>query len=431
MDLLRTILDSGPSVQVDKDWVHVFWEPPTRQQGWKLHVSANTRNLEEVLSKAIPVLLEEHEPFKLVKSRSNLVSMSSSLTQAGKAITVYPSTDKRAVDLAAKLDSALSAVESPRIPSDCRVRRGSAVHFRYGAFALNVQWSSEGKPWFYMLDPAGNKVEDRRGPVYAPPSWASSPFRQAPCSDPSALDGKFEIAQVHTSPRSLVLVARPVSGGDPVLIKRAVKFATDAQGCFRTDALANEALVLRKLAGLQTTPRYIDMLDDKDACYMITEFIPAESLRVFVERHVLAGQHVDLDVVENFAEDLAQSVSQIHSAGIVINDLSPGNILVESTAIHIVDFELASSANEAERRYGYTPGFSDPVERSRSPFDGDWKAAASVVFYVASGSPLYVRNGLQTASERMVSLLTAVSHKHKSAVIDIVNRMIARGETGH
>ena len=54
--------------------------------------------------------------------------------QVGKFITVYPSNDKQALQLAVALHEATDGLPGPRIRTDRPLRPGSLVHYRYGAF---------------------------------------------------------------------------------------------------------------------------------------------------------------------------------------------------------------------------------------------------------------------------------------------------------
>ena len=54
--------------------------------------------------------------------------------RSGKFITVYPSNDKQALQLAVALHEATDGLPGPRIRTDRPLRPGSLVHYRYGAF---------------------------------------------------------------------------------------------------------------------------------------------------------------------------------------------------------------------------------------------------------------------------------------------------------
>src|SRR5712691_2892657 len=91
---------SGP----DSSWILVSYEDmQLPEQGWKLHLTANFASAEEVLQRALPVLLSEQVSFKVLASLPDLAHMNdgyAGLSQIGKFVTIYPRTDEEAVRLA-------------------------------------------------------------------------------------------------------------------------------------------------------------------------------------------------------------------------------------------------------------------------------------------------------------------------------------------
>ncbi len=98
----RTSLDADDE---DRFWIRMAYcdcvQKP--EQGWKLHVSAGEPFAEEVLRRALPILLGEDAPFKVAATRERLSRLNdgrAGLSQIGKFITVYPNNDAQAVRLA-------------------------------------------------------------------------------------------------------------------------------------------------------------------------------------------------------------------------------------------------------------------------------------------------------------------------------------------
>ena len=72
-------------------------------QGWKLHLSASQASADDVLHRALPVLLAERASFKITASYDELNDLNEGnggLSQVGKFLTVYPDDDAHAVRLA-------------------------------------------------------------------------------------------------------------------------------------------------------------------------------------------------------------------------------------------------------------------------------------------------------------------------------------------
>src|SRR6266850_4099895 len=88
-------------------WIWVTGLAEIPQQGWKLHLSATVASALTVLERALPVLLADGASFKVARSLSDLQSLNegrAGLSQVGKFITVYPTSDAHAVHLATALD---------------------------------------------------------------------------------------------------------------------------------------------------------------------------------------------------------------------------------------------------------------------------------------------------------------------------------------
>ena len=92
-------------------------EVQPRDQGWKLHISATLASADEVLRRAVPVLIEAGAPFKVASTAADLASLNSNhcpRPSSGKFITVYPSDDDQAMALMASLDLPQPVYLGPR-----------------------------------------------------------------------------------------------------------------------------------------------------------------------------------------------------------------------------------------------------------------------------------------------------------------------------
>src|SRR5882672_471511 len=134
-------------------------------QGWKLHISATSRNAQDVLTGVMPVLLGERVPFKFAANRTQVALLNCADTPrggAGKFITVYPLDDAQAVRIAQACDHATEALQGPAILSDRALRPGSLVHYRYGAFEGFGVFDEDGQMTPVIRDPSGKPVPDER-----------------------------------------------------------------------------------------------------------------------------------------------------------------------------------------------------------------------------------------------------------------------------
>ena len=147
---------------------------PGPAQGWKIHVSATILSAAEVFARCHPILRKHRACFKVPASLGFLASLNSGLpnfSQVGKFLTVYPSSINQATELARELHEATRGLEGPRIPFDAVYRRGSLVHYRYGAFRR-----FNGRDPQTLRGPRGERLQDKRAPGKAVPSWVTDPF---------------------------------------------------------------------------------------------------------------------------------------------------------------------------------------------------------------------------------------------------------------
>jgi len=102
------------------DWVvswrqtgEVAWCQVTRKgntlpsQGWKIHVSASASEAVSLCNSVLSWLLSRGVTCKIVADIDSIVRLNSGLageTQTGKILTVYPSDDREAANLALELD---------------------------------------------------------------------------------------------------------------------------------------------------------------------------------------------------------------------------------------------------------------------------------------------------------------------------------------
>ena len=146
-------------------------------QGWKLHVSGTGRSAIEVASRCVPILVGRGVRFKIIEHLPDVLRLNGGEfghSQVGKFITVYPSSDADAVELASRLHKATLGLRGPDVPSDRPLRRGSLVHYRYGAFRTIPGIGDDNSE--SIFDPAGRIDLDARRPYYAPPTWVNDPF---------------------------------------------------------------------------------------------------------------------------------------------------------------------------------------------------------------------------------------------------------------
>src|SRR5437899_4160305 len=385
-------------------------------QGWKLHVSATSRSARDVLGSVAPTLIGEGVPFKFAANRERVAALNASDTPrqaAGKFITVYPLDDAQAVRLAHACDRATAVLAGPAILSDRPLRRGSLVHYRYGAFAGSGIFNNDGEFVDVIHDPEGRPVPDERRAWFTPPVWAADPFAPAPpdpqeghgdgaaarpprAGVPVLLNNRYVVrhALKHAN-KGGVYLAEDRATGATVVIKPARPHveasalpggAADAAGVLR-----HEARVLDLVAGLGFTPRLLDLFEQQGHLFLALEHLDGDVLRDHVARRVEdTGCGLGTGELLATVRRLAAMMEALHGAGVLLRDFTPNNVMVLPGELRLIDLELAHPLADgpAPRTGAGTPGFSSPEQMEGRPsgLPDDYYALGATVAYAATGA---------------------------------------------
>ncbi|MFI8263828.1 class IV lanthionine synthetase LanL [Streptomyces sp. NPDC085665] len=393
------------TADADEMWCRLTRPSGTvRRQGWKLHVSATAASAPEVLEKALHVLLREDSAFKFVRSTEQVGALNSRATprgSSGKFITVYPSSDGDAARIALALHRATTGLTGPRILSDQPYAPNSLVHYRYGAFVGRRRLSDQGLLVWFIEDPDGNPVEDKRTGQYSPPSWAVSPFpasvplpprQEKAANRPVLLGGRFSIREAirHTN-KGGVYRGTDVTTGAPVVIKEARPHVEgDADGSDVRDWLRAEARTLKKLTGTGLAPEPLAMFETGGHLFLAQEEVPGVPLRTWVAERFrdVGSERYRPDALAQVAR-LVDLVAAAHANGCVLRDFTPGNVMVRPDGeLRLIDLELAALQDDdvLPTRVG-TPGFSAPERLQDAPVSptADYYSLGATVCFVVAG----------------------------------------------
>jgi len=404
-------------VTVDGFWCTV--RPPGREipaQGWKLHVSAASEVAVEVLSAVCAAIAEDPCAFKFTADREKLHEINSRNSErgsAGKFITVYPGDDEQFRRLAEELHRATLGLPGPVILSDRPYRPGSRVHYRYGAFAGRARLGNDGA-YRSMLDgPAGESVEDVRSASYRCPPWAVDPVEgrgsTKPATKPAAkpatkadarrsggvlLGGRYALtAAVRHGAKGGVFLGKDTATGAEIVVKQARAYIeVDRAGTDARAALRHEAALLDRLAGRQLAPRALALVEDGDSLFLVQERIEGQPLGSWVAARLRRDGAPDVAWAEAgpMAAALVALVERVHAQGLVLRDLSPGNVMVRPDgSLCLVDLELAVEAGTVAGSAG-TPGYrapehSGPHRTGRAAVSTDLYALGGLLFLLATG----------------------------------------------
>ena len=364
----------GPS-ELMPGWIVVDrGAPPTRSVGWKLHVSATTWAAQEVLEKALPVLLESDAPFKVAASMQELDALNdgeAGVTQIGKFITVYPSDDGQGVELARRLDVATRGLPGPPIPSDRPLSPDSLVHYRFGEFVETVG----GTPASVVETMPPLERDAHELSRYSPTTEPDDPFVAAGIASPSsrkAIAARYvEIATIHTSARGSVLLAMDVEAGRLCVLKRAWRHGrAQTDGSDARDRLRAERDVLEALADDTRFPRVYEAFEEHGDAYLAMEYVEGPTLAVSMGDLQLAGRTLSIERAIEWGRSLASLLGTVHAKGLVYRDLNSMNVIHSGDELRLVDFELTVPRGYANPDWiAATPGYSSPELAQGAPAD--------------------------------------------------------------
>ncbi|MFI6499662.1 class IV lanthionine synthetase LanL [Nonomuraea typhae] len=389
-------------VRPDAFWCHV--EPPGygwRLQGWKLHVSATVESAPSVLVNAARALLSRRARFKFARSLgqvAELTSMRYPRAGGGKFITVYPDDDEHFLLLAAELHHATEGLTGPVILSDRPYCSGSLVHYRYGAFTTKLaRLDDDGSYVSMLMAPNGTWEEDRRAAWFTPPPWAPPPLPPGHPSGglretniPILIAGRFAVdAAIRHSNRGGVYRAIDREDDRRVILKEARPFIANAQKWLR-----HEAEMLDALEPTGLTPRKIGLFDYEGHLFLAQEEMSGPTLRRWFEdesRDAVERRPAPTDALE-VAGRLVDLLTTVHSAGFVLRDFNPGNVLIMSDGtLRLIDVEFTARPGEHVLPV-VTPGYTAPEQAE--PGQSAVTAAQQGDLYSLGASLLYVCSGI-------------------------------------
>jgi serine/threonine protein kinase len=148
-------------------------------------------------------------------------------------------------------------------------------------------------------------------------------------------------------------------GGRPVAVKVVrAELASDPE--FRT-RFGQEVAAARGVSGVFTAP-VLDADIDGPVAWLATAYVPGPSLAEAVDRH---GPLPEGSVLA-LAAGLAESLTAIHAAGVVHQDLTPSNVLLAQDGPRVIDFGISQAAESSPlARAGPvigSPGFMSPEQ---------------------------------------------------------------------
>ncbi|MGR6917639.1 WD40 repeat domain-containing serine/threonine protein kinase [[Actinomadura] parvosata] len=169
------------------------------------------------------------------------------------------------------------------------------------------------------------------------------------------------------------------------------------------DRFAKEAEAARRVASFCTT-KVLAVDLDGDKPYIVSEFVPGQSLR----RVVQGGRRFAGDDLYRLATAVATALTAVHDAGVIHRDLKPDNVLLGPDGPRVIDFGIARTDDMSLTRSGEvkgTPSYMAPevFTGQRAGAAADVFAWGAVVVFAATGEDPFHADNLGGVMHRVLS----------------------------
>lgn len=383
-------------------------DPPGVQmqgQGFKLHVSAPDGETAAVLRRCVPVLRDAAVHFKfLVDPWANQVTSKKSWPRgsSGKFITVYPD-DDRFEAVGDALAAALEGVGGPYILSDRRYKGSKAVYYRYGGFKGISQPRADGTASLMIEAPDGTLVPDVRHAYWKLPDWVCDPLEpEAPAAGGGPLGGRFTVTgAIEFSNAGGVYRATDEHTGNEVLVKEARPHVlSGASAAQSIDVLEKEHRLLEALSDTGYFVQPVAFVREWEHAFLVEEFLEGQHLgQVSIANNPVCHNDLSATALRDYYKKMrglwrqvAAAIVAAHARGILLGDLSFGNVMVVDggTRVQLIDLEAAVQEGVDEELGIYTTGLASPTTVRTGRYDraNDYHALGSLML----GSLMVVNN---------------------------------------
>ncbi|MBO1418126.1 class IV lanthionine synthetase LanL, partial [Streptomyces sp. FH025] len=202
------------------------------------------------------------------------------------------------------------------------------------------------------------------------------------------LAGRYAVtAAIRHGAKGGVFLGREAASGAEVVVKQArAHIEVDRAGTDARDALRHEAELLARLDGQGLAPRAVELIEQEDSVFLVQERITGQPLGAWVAARLRRDGSPDVDwaEAEPVVHGLLDLVERVHGQGLVLRDLSPGNVMVRPDGgLRLVDLELAAESGHRAGSAG-TPGYRAP-EQGRLALAGSSVADPAADLYALGG----------------------------------------------
>lgn len=382
-----------------------------RIQGWKIHLSSTPDSSCQLLAKVLPLIKKQKLAFKVIKDVHLLELLNSGdlgLPQCGKFITIYPTTDRKAVDLAKKLLFLTQEFCGPAIPSDLHL--GGIVYTRYGAFNPVIKKNRFGEEEYYIQGEKNLLEDDTRTVPFKNPDNVTNPFKNLLPVNHDEIDGTqnkskaigpgyllLDVVKNHA--KGAIYTGIDLRNQESVNVKIVKQgrhdYLADRHKRDIRDRLKKQEKLHMLLAGEIPIPKADPYFEYCDNGYLPLEYIEGENLENFVKTHSRNQPWFGLEITTQkilltILVKLINALIKLHNKGYIHRDLTITNVLInKDNEVYILDLELAHRLNDHTTppfSLG-TPGFMSPQQEAEHEpaFTDDIYSLGCIILYILAG----------------------------------------------
>lgn len=403
-ELVRRLLPDGWTVGEHPGvWSQVL--SPKNQMpdsGFKIHVSTTHENARETLEAIVPILVEERANFKVLVDEEILDLGNSNLwgpESCGKFVTIYPADVDHLKRLLERIHEVTKRFEGLYILSDRRYKDSKVLFYRHGVFRGEERMTVYGEPLALFRTADGRLLPDVRLPYFDLPEGILDPFPDTEKEDAEIiLKGRYKaLASLSSSSKGGVYRSLDLETGMEVVVKEGRPFVN--RGRWNpydvVDCLKNEHRILTLLEGTGVAPRPVDFFQEWEHSFLVMDLETGMLLSDYCatgEFSIILAAAPSIDHVRRYcgqfvsmARKLITGLRSIHEQGVVIQDISPRNILFDPQhdKLTFIDFEAAYTERDDVKSPMirlHTPGFGVEVRPGEKPtISDDNKALSSLL----------------------------------------------------
>lgn len=384
---------------------------------WQLFITTKTQGTIELLENTLSLITMTKVPFRIIKNENyqyNLNAGAFGESEVGKVVTLFPATEKEAVQLVNMLRPATAAYKGPRIQGSNRL--ASSI-YSYASVPVNVD------P-FYRTS---NKRRRILGKCYIP----------------------IEALKLSTKGDIYKAVNIKWLKFSPCLVKQGKAHAMDDHyGRTMKDRLFWQKEVQEDLAGHILLPKIIDFFEQKEDHYLVMDFI--DGIPAGAKVWALKNEKPWAELAKGTQQEILryystilEIIKAIHNKGYVHRDITDTNfLLTKDDKCYVVDFELSYSLVKAMPKPQFilgTDGFVAPEQMNYavpSYAEDVYSLGALLISFLTSIPPReFVKRDLvatkrellaQTQDQELIELAIACIQVHpaKRPTIEEIDRAI-------